>query len=144
MFAGGYFSAISAFDDFIQVLPAAIKEIHALGFSIHGLLFDFRAAMVTNVFVHNSEYFTSAERTDFIVFFLIHSFYPMVNLLENITILAPRAVKGSTPQKFMPEKYEMTAARKVPKIITPNDHLISGLMMKIVKNAAKPRTIRLP
>ena len=143
MLAGGDFAAIRAFDDFIQGLPVVIKEIHVLGFGIHSFLIDFTITMMTNVFVQHSDYFTSAERTDFVVFFLKHSYYPTVNLLENITMLAPRAVKGNKPQKFKPEKYEIIAAREVPRIITPNDHLTNGLIMKIAVNATRPRIIRL-
>ena len=70
MFAGGDFSAIGAFNYFIQGLPATIKEIKVLGFGVHDFLIDFRAAMVANIFVQNSEYLAFAEWTDFMVFFL--------------------------------------------------------------------------
>lgn len=104
MLAGGYQSAICALDNTIaHDLPPSIKEIGNLTAGVKDFGFDNFAAMFAFVIIDHLFHLAAAKRAYFILLFLIHR-YPMVNLFENITMLAIRAVSGRTPQNVVPAK----------------------------------------
>ena len=86
--------------------------MHVPGLGIHRLPIDFKAAISAKQLVIFFLDLTAAERAYLFALFFVHG-YPIVNLLENMTMLAPRAVNGRTPQKVIPEKYDKIAAMAV-------------------------------